>query len=85
MATKRYILYISDISETKILEKWIRAQTHIQLLQELSEIPDWLQELPLPVLVDQTKKEAYFGPKTLQNFFDQKKPNTKFAPVDFLD
>lgn len=85
MATKRYILYVSDISESKILEKWIRPHTHIQLLSELSSIPDWLQELSSPVLVDQIKKEAYFGPKTLENFFNQKKPISKFATVEVLD
>lgn len=85
MATKRYILYISNESETKILEKWIKPQTHIQMISELSEVPDWLQQLPSPVLVDQIKKEAYFGPKTLENFLNQKKPNSKFATVELLD
>ena len=85
MATKRYILYVPDNSESKILEKWIRPQTHIQFISELSEIPDWLKSLPLPVLVDQIKKEAYFGPKTLESFLNQKKSNSKFAPVEVLD
>jgi hypothetical protein len=79
MATKRYILYVEDESQVKILsDKTIRIQTHIQEVNKLGEIPDWLNDLPLPVFVDKLKKEAYFGENTLRELFNKKPKAIQF-------
>jgi hypothetical protein len=76
MATKRYILYVEDEAQAKVItDKAIRIQTHIQDIQKLKDIPDWLQEITLPVFVDKVKKEAIFGENTLKDYFG-KKPKT---------
>lgn len=79
MATKRYILYVDDESQAKIItDKSIRIQTHIQPIQKLEEVPQWLEELSLPVFVDKVKKEAYFGEGTLKELFTKKPKGQQF-------
>jgi hypothetical protein len=76
MATKRYILYVEDEAQAKVItDKAIRIQTHIQDIQKLKDIPDWLQETTLPVFVDKVKKEAIFGENTLKDYFGKKPKN----------
>ena len=73
MATKRYILYVEEDSQAKVItDKSIRIQTFIQDVRKLEEIPQWLEELPLPVFVDKVKKEAFYGEGTLKELFNKK-------------
>ena len=63
----RYILYTDKIYNVGPLKS-----VHIQFLNNLSHIPQWMKDKPLPILVDKVKEEAWAGDEALA-FFQPKK------------
>lgn len=84
MATKRYVFYVDSEDSKSILTPWMRAQTHVQVLSKLPDVPQWLQTIPKPVLVDVLKTEAVWGTE-IAVLMESRKPPSKFAPVEELE
>ena len=81
MATKCFILYVHGKEDFQ-MPAFLASQVHIQPLHELPIIPDWLQTIPKPLLVDTVKKTGFWGTE-LDAFIASKRPS-KFVPVDSL-
>jgi hypothetical protein len=80
MSTKRYVLYTEE--DKFKMPSFLAAQVHIQPLAELQNVPEWLQALPKPLLVDTVKKVGLWGTE-LDTFIASKRPS-KFVPVESL-
>lgn len=85
MATKRYVLYVQSFEESALLYPWMKSQTHVQPVKALPKIPEWLQSLSLPVLVDRQKQVAFWGPEELESAMNARKPASKFSSAATLD
>jgi hypothetical protein len=64
----RYILYTDKFYDTGPL----KLNTHIQFINKLKKIPDWMKDKQRPILVDTVKQEAWAGDEALV-FFKPKK------------
>jgi hypothetical protein len=64
----RYILYTDKFYDVGPLKN----NTHIQFLNKLSRIPDWMNDKPKPILVDKVKEEAWAGEEALALFKPKK-------------
>lgn len=64
----RFILYTDKFYDVGP----IKMQTHIQFINKLKKVPDWLKDKPRPVLVDTSIMEAWAGDSALV-FFQKKK------------
>ena len=84
MSTRRFVLYIESEEQRAILAPWIRSQTHVQPISRLASIPEWLQPLKAPVLVDMLSQEAVWGSE-IESVMNSRKPPSKFAAVEELD
>lgn len=84
MATRRFVFYIDNEDQRTLLASWLRTQTHIQLVSKLGPLPNWLQQIPRPVLVDMLTQEAAWGSE-LDGMMQVRKPPSKFSPVDDID
>jgi hypothetical protein len=51
---------VNDIAQASILPGDIKKQTWVQDTA-LIQIPDWLRDVPLPVLVDKVSFQAMYG------------------------
>jgi len=63
----RYILYTDKFYDVGPL----KLTTHIQFLNKLKKIPDWMKDKPRPILVDTVKQEGWAGNEAL-GFFKKK-------------
>lgn len=85
MATKRFVLYVKHEEDAALLYPWMKAQTHVQLVDKLPDLPGWLKGLALPVIVDKQKLEAAWGPEQIEAVMQSRKPATKFSNAAVLD
>jgi hypothetical protein len=82
----KYILYTSTQSENEILKSAPPEIKQHVLIQPKSQIkvPDWLQNIPTPVLVDTLKFQAMYG-NEIDIFFQSKSKRTFLTKVDEID
>lgn len=69
----RYILYTDKFYDVG----QIKQHTHIQFLNKLKRVPEWILTKPKPILVDTVKQEAVCGDLALQMFTAK-----KFKPLE---
>ena len=85
MSSKRYVLYVDQAKDARIItgcQNSFVQQVHIQHLSRLENVPQWLASVPRPVLADTMKLQGYYE-EELQKFLATKKiKTTKFGSVD---